>query len=406
MRHGKWYLWICLVMAAGCGPRKMQPAPAQLISGSEGDASCPCITYTPDGKLALSWVETRPGKETGRICYALYDEQSRAFAPPQEIATTEGVLPHAENMPKLAFKPGGEMIAMFGAEQHDARNKYAGQVFYTQSFDKGRTWQPARPLVQDTASYDQRYFDMACLPDGEAAAIWLDNRRETQLEGSTLYYAATSGRSGFTGERPLARTICQCCRTDLYVEAGGGIHAAFRDIINDSIRDMVHMVSGDGGRSFSGPVRISADNWVIRGCPHTGPAMVKNRYGLHFAWFTMGNGAGVFYCRSGDNGKTYTKKEAVSTAPMAKHPQITALGNEDVLLVWDEPVKAGNVFNSRIGITHKAGDGSTLETALLTPDTQYAVFPVAGALGRDRALIAYTKKAGERHQVWYQVVGF
>jgi hypothetical protein len=36
----------------------------------------------------------------------------------------------------------------------------------------------SKPLTNDTASFDQRYYDVALLPDGEAAIIWLDNSRQ------------------------------------------------------------------------------------------------------------------------------------------------------------------------------------------------------------------------------------
>jgi hypothetical protein len=163
------------------------------------------------------------------------------------------------------------------------------------------------------------------------------------------------------------------------------------------------MVSTDGGTSFSAHNRISADNWVVRGCPHTGPAMVRNSTAMHFAWFTMGGGQGVFYCRSLDNGKTYTQKEPVSTAPMAKHPQITALGDKSVMMVWDEPVKVGNNFNYRIGFQKRNAEGDVQETGLLTSDSAYSTFPVIKAMDDHRVLVAYTKKVGESEEIVYRL---
>lgn len=395
--------WILpIVLLAACS----QPDETEHVLSHKGkDASCAHLTETPDGKQVISWIEATPEAETGVICYAVSDEKCAAFTSPQVIATSEGVLPHAENMPKMVFKPDGEVIAMYGIEQNDARNKYAGRVYYTRSLDNGKTWLPAQPLVTDTGSYDQRYFDMTILPNGEAAAIWLDNRKNSDEEGSTLYYAVTSGHDGFKQEKPLAETVCQCCRTALYTDKQGAVHVAFRDIINDSIRDMVHMVSSDGGASFSPLTRISADNWIVRGCPHTGPAMVKDNSGMHFAWFTMGGGQGVFYCRSLDNGKTYTHKEAVSTVPMAKHPQITAVGDKQVVMVWDEPVKMGDTFNSRIGYQTRNENGEILKTGLLTADSLYTTYPVLRGLDNSRVLVAYTRRGDkDAGEVIYRVI--
>jgi hypothetical protein len=357
------------------------------------------VTITPDGRTVISWVEAPQGADTGTLYYAVSADKGNTFSAALQVPTANGILPHAENMPKMVFKPDGEIIAIYGVEQNDARNKYAGRVFYTRSLNGGKSWLPAQPLVTDTGSYDQRYFDIALLPGGEAAAIWLDNRKDIDAEGSSLYYAVTAGHEGFKQERSLAETVCQCCRTDLYTDDQGGIHIAFRDIINDSIRDMVHMVSTDGGASFSAMNRISADNWVVRGCPHTGPAMVKNKEGMHFAWFTMGGGEGVYYCQSADNGQTYTHKQKVSSVPLAKHPQITALADNKIMLVWDEPVKVKNTFNSRIGFQLRDGSGKVMDTGLLTPDSVYASYPVIKGVDDHTVLLAYTQREGELQQV-------
>lgn len=392
-------IWIAIMIGvAACQPRTLQPGKAIVVSHAGKDASCPFITKDASGRPVISWVETTSDADTGLMYYAVSNDNGHTFSEPVVIPASAGVYPHDENLPKLLFKPGGVVIALFGVEANDPRNKYAGKVMYTQSFDDGKTWQPAVPMVTDTAGYDQRYFDMALLPGGEAAAIWLDNRKDTNAEGSTLFFAATAGRNGFQHAIPVATTICQCCRTKMYVAENGNIHLAYRDIINDSIRDMVHQVSADGGRTFSAPVRISADNWVVNGCPHTGPTLTANSTGLHFAWFTMGGGQGAFYCRSVDNGNTYTQKESLSKSPMAKHPQMTTIADH-IMIVWDEPVKWKGDFNSRIGFQYKAAEGKTIEAGILTADSVYANFPVITGVKDNKALVAYKRRAGNKSEV-------
>lgn len=393
-------VWILICFAA-CNPAPFSGGAELVLSDTRRDASCAYMTRNANDDLVVSWVENDEGVETGTFYYAVSTDDGQTFSAATKVATATGIQPHAENLPKIIFRPNGEAIVMFGTESNDPRNKYAGKVLYTRSVDSGRHWLPAVPLVNDTAGYDQRYFDMALLPSGEAVAIWLDNRKYHQQEGSTLYIATTGIEPGFSGERQIAQTVCQCCRTALYVDAQGALHAAFRDIINDTIRDMVHMVSTDAGKTFSLPVRISPDNWAINGCPHTGPAMVKNAAGLHFAWFTMGGGQGVFYCQSPDNGITYTKRESISALPTAKHPQLTALGNGELAMAWDE---ARDTVTSRIGIQHKAENGVTVDAGFITPEGVYACFPVLKAVGDDVVLVAYKKRKGGREEVCVQRV--
>ncbi|MEC5142281.1 sialidase family protein [Chitinophaga sp. 212800010-3] len=394
----KWIPFILLVLISACGKGRVEMGNELVLSHAEMEASCPYLTKDTSGKPVVCWVEKAKNGNTGYVYYSVSNDNGYTFSDPVQIAASAGVYPHDENLPKMLFMPGGRVVAMFGIEANDPRNKYAGKVMYTLSGDNGKTWQPAVSLVTDTAGYDQRYFDLALLPGGEAAAIWLDNRKDTNAEGSTLYFSTTRSGSGFREARPVAATTCQCCRTKLYVSADGNVHLAYRDIINDSIRDMVHQVSTDEGKTFSAPVRISADNWVVNGCPHTGPAMTANSKGLHFAWFTMGGGQGAFYCRSTDNGKTYTQKESLGKSPMARHPQMTTTGDE-VMITWDEPVKWKNDFNSRIGFQYKSAEGKTINTGYLTADSTYANFPVVNALNPEAVLVAYKKRTPKGSEV-------
>src|SRR6185503_12141730 len=122
---------------------------------------------------------------------------NKQFNEPVIIPNSNNIQPHGENLPKIIFKPSGEIIALWGAANPNPKNKYSGLVYYTQSYNNGKTWSHPQPLVKDTSSYDQRYYDVALLPNGEAAVIWLDNRKTNGKEGSGLFFATTSGKNGF-----------------------------------------------------------------------------------------------------------------------------------------------------------------------------------------------------------------
>lgn len=392
---------------ASCGPGGMEKNEEQIIQPvaiTPGKiSSCAYLTTDSKGNPVLCWVQQETDTGEAVMAYAVSRDAGKTFGDPVIIPSSNKVHPHGENLPKIIFKPSGEIIAVFGASNPNPNNKYSGLVYYTQSFDEGKTWSDATPLVKDTASYDQRYFDIALLPDGEAGISWLDNRKQTDEEGSTLYYARTNGKNGFEDERPVAETVCQCCRTDLYIDDKSDIHISFRDIINDSIRDMMHTVSSDGGRTFANTHRISPDNWKISGCPHTGPTTGSNKEGLHFAWYTMGNGEGVYYCRSTDNGKTFTPRESVSSKGSAKHPQLAILEEDKIVIVWDETVQKENKFNSWIGVQIRDGKGKIIRAEFITPDSSVASFPVILPV-KDAALVAWTMRSGDKDMVYYQML--
>ena len=376
------------------------PATASILIDSL-PGSCPNLVKDQQGNIVLSWVR-KVNDSTHIFCYATSIDSGQTFGAPVVITPSHTVKPHAENLPKLVFKPSGEIIAIWGTESSSTKNKYAGNLYYAQSFDGGKSWSNAMPLVKDTAGYDQRYFDVALRQDGEAAIIWLDNRKTVPQDGSALFFAATSGKEGFTGEQRIMQPTCQCCRTKLFIDSKNNIHAAFRGIIQDSVRDMMHTVSVDGGKTFSTPQRISTDNWVINACPHTGPAMTENGNGLQFSWYTGGKQQGTLHTVSNDEGNNFQPPQTITEK--GKHPQMTAAPNGTIAIAWDENIKNDTGMVSRIGLKLMAKDGKTLYRGFVSPDRWSTTFPVVTMANEKRLVMAYTQKQEGKNFVAYQLV--
>ncbi|TRX36772.1 exo-alpha-sialidase [Flavobacterium sp. ZT3R18] len=403
MKNNHLYLLILLLFTVTNGfAQNINAAPQPIVNESNIKTSCPFFTKNSKGVPVISFAKETKENETV-LCYAVFDYNKNEFQNPIIIESSKGVELHGENAPKIIFKPNNEIIAVWGIDNATEKKKYGGLVKYSQSFDNGETWTKAKSLVESPASIDQRYFDIDLLPNGEVTIIWLDSRTNTEKEGSTLYYAATVGTSGFKNEKPIAETTCQCCRTDLFISKNGVINAAFRDIINEEIRDMVLTYSTDNGKTFSEPKRISPDNWKINGCPHTGPTMTENENGLHFAWYTSGGGSGVFYCNSNDSGKSFSNRNVVSDKPSAKHPQITSLDNKDVLIVWDETVTKNDTMSVKIGLQHRDKSGKIIATKYISSKNTTATFPIIEAINKNQLLVAWSQESTDEN-VYYKIV--
>lgn len=361
----------------------------------------PYLTKNNNGETVLSWVRLI-NDSASVFCYATSTDNGSTFSNTVVIPSSTNIYAHAENIPKVIFKPSGEIIAIWGAKNSNPKNKYSGLIYYAQSFDEGKTWSKAKPLVTDKNGYDQRYSDISLLKNGEAAIMWLDNRKKTDKEGSAVYFATTSGKNGFANETLISEPSCQCCRTSLYADSKGNIHALYRGIINDSIRDMVHIVSTDNGKTFTAPKKIYDDNWVLRGCPHTGPAMTENKYGLHFAWYTGARSSGSFYAGTTDNGHTFINRDNITT--QGSHPQLATLSNEELAIVWDESLQKDDSYKKRIGIQLRKPDGSQLLKEYVTRDTSYATYPVICGVKENAAVLAYCLKKGNKNYIAYQRV--
>jgi hypothetical protein len=373
-------------------------SPAFLVD--EFPASSPNVTKDSKGNTVISWV--RKINDTSSVfCYSVMNNDDH-LTQTVVIPSSTNIHAHAENLPKVIFKPSGEIIAVWGTKNPDPRNKYSGLICYSQSFDSGRTWTAAKRLVADTAGHDQRYSDVVLMKNGEAAIIWLDNRTSAAREGSALYCAVTNGANGFVNEHLVSEPTCQCCRTKLLCDKNGNLHVVYRGIINDSIRDMVHVVSKDNGKTFTTPDRIHGDNWVLRGCPHTGPAMTENGNGLHFAWYTGGVKKGSYFISSTDNGRSFKSYDSISA--LGTHPQLTTLPGGEIVSVWDESVHIGGEFYKSIGMQVRDARGVAMMKDFVTPDTSYNTYPVIAPAGRNAVAIVYTSKQGSQEFVKWQRV--
>jgi hypothetical protein len=335
------------------------------------------------------------------LYYAISEDTGQNFEKPIKVLTTKGLSSHHESMPKIAFKNNGTAVVVFQKRIPTTENQYAGVLLYTQ-LKKGETnWSVPAFLHADTSKgIGRSFFDIVKLSNGEIGAIWLDGRNRYK-NGSSVYFAKTSTENGFGSEIQIGEKTCQCCRTDIYVDNQQNINVAYRDILNDSIRDIVHLVSTDLGNTFSSPTVISEDNWVINGCPHSGPVITETSSGLDFYWFTRGRGEGVFHTSKDKENNNFTKRDLMN--PHARHPQAVSLLNDEIAIVWDERFKTKYSYTNRIGILFK-NEENNQNTKYITPDSIDASYPVILNLSSGNVLVSWTQKQARKSQVYFKVI--
>jgi hypothetical protein len=148
--------------------------------------------------------------------------------------------------------------------------------------------------------------------------------------------------NGAVREREITSGVCYCCKTAAAARPDGTVFTAWRQVYPGNIRDIAFSVSGDAGRSFSPPVRISADDWAINGCPDDGPAIAVDGAGTaHVVWPTVVDGqqpqGAIFYASTMD-GRTFTPRYRIGTLGSAKpeHPQIAIDAEGRIVAAWDE----------------------------------------------------------------------
>lgn len=382
----------------------LQISPATSVSNASVSGSA-FFTTDHHNNTVLCWTAGEKGK--GTLYYAIFNKKKSLFESAVLVKPSAGTSINGESINKVAFKKDGTVVAVYERKHPTEKNKYAGSIYYSQSFDNGKTWTTEKYLHTDTVrEYGRSYFDIVTLQDGEVAAVWLDGRNKKGNDGSTLYFSKTKGKTGFLPDKQIGETVCQCCRTDIAVDDKGIIHVIYRDIeptIKGQVRDFVHTYSTDNGVTFSSIKKISNDNWVIAGCPHTGASMCHYEKTVGIVWFTAGGEPGLYFTQTNASGEFQQRQLLTSEG---RHPQLTAWAN-DLALVCEEQNTTdehGEEHESHGTMHNKSNDRLVLflkkknqNIATQTLDNDGSEFPVLTSINESDLLIAYTKDK----KVWW-----
>ena len=119
---------IAASVAVACGnvqkPGRITAGTAIQLDSLPGN--CPYLTKDNKGNPVLSWAR-EINDSTSVFCYAVTADGGQTFRNVVTIPSTDNLQPHSENLPKIVFKPSGEIIALWGASNPNPHNKLPGK---------------------------------------------------------------------------------------------------------------------------------------------------------------------------------------------------------------------------------------------------------------------------------------
>jgi len=361
-----------------------------------------------DGKdnILLNWTEEIDTSRVFILKYRNFDKRTKQFGETITVLPSKGMQSHHESMAKIAINKDGVMYAVFRVENKSSKRRFAGNIYYSISIDNGENWSEKIKLVTDKESKSQSFFDVIILPDGELGLSWLDSRKlEKDKDGSTLYFTKSKEDQGFVIEKPVAGSTCQCCRTDIFVDSAGKINIAFRNLSENSIRDMYRVVSADIGKTFSEPKKMGKDNWKIDGCPHTGPSLADNGMDISVVWFTgADSGTGIFFKNLYDEEPVYEIKKLISN--VGSHPQMTALPNGNFFIVYEEFYKVKMTFLSNIVLQIVDAKGNEIKRKIISKPNSINDHAVITTIENNALTVAWVTKENKKTKIEYTIVNY
>lgn len=288
-----------------------------------------------------------------------------------------------ENPPKVIVGPQGDVYVCWANE----RGKWKGNIRFARSTDGGKTFSRALTINSDGATepVGHAFQSLAVDKQGRIYIAWIDERNKRKDDrGAEIWFAVSTDRGkSFSADRRILTDVCECCRTNLQVDATGQLYLSYRTVprTGPMFRDIIVARSADGGKTFI-PTVVSQDKWEINGCPVAGPSLsVSDKGQVTVAWFMGGTEKpGLYYATSTDRGATFIARQWLPAQKrMGKHVHSAQTTSGEVLLAWDDV--AEQPF-SRWGVIGKS-------SSLVSPSEQPGItYPVIAINGQQAVIVA------------------
>jgi BNR repeat-like domain len=396
----RWIVVGLVISACGCQRNKvrveMENAARPLESVS---ASSPRLgLWVPNTLLALTVAGE--GSQS-QVQFQISEDGGDTFEKPVPVSEPgANVRAGGENSPALFTDIQGDIFAAWFQDSatHGPQLMVSGTKDFGQSFQK-----PVNVIDADRKSDAYAGFPaIAASPKGDVYVAWLDERDHSQPEGSSSVYFVRSTDHGATFGRDvkIASAACPCCRPQLYVASNGEIYLGWRKVFAGDVRDMVLARSVDGGKTFSAPVRLAVDDWVLHACPDTGPSIAARNGRVYVAWYSEGHGtAGIRLAISADDGTSFDPEQIVSgDVTDANHPRLSVAEDGRTLLVFQGRSQESGKWRVNQAYLVEINGNKATAPVRVTNSEHSVSHPdlIAGTAGR--VFLAWTESANDQRQ--------
>jgi hypothetical protein len=293
--------------------------------------------------VGVAWA-ARTNDGVTDIYSAISRDGGRTFGAPARVNEVPGEASVSGEQPPRIVLSGRGSTTPAVVVLWTAKSASGTRLVSARSNDGGKSFGAAASVPGSDASGNRGWESAAVTSQGDVVAVWLDHRevpgrtpgtatagahqhgaarQRSPAEGvaraqlSQIFFARLNDTAS---ARAIAPGVCYCCKTSVATGAEGTVVAAWRHVYAGNIRDIALTNSSDGGRTFSPPVHVSDDNWVLDGCPENGPAVaVGQKNSIHVVWPTLVPGSAgaeetlaLFYATSKD-GQRFTKRQQIPT---------------------------------------------------------------------------------------------
>lgn len=377
------------------------------ISPEGADAAEPAVAAGSDGAVYVAWVEHR-GKDAD-VFVARVNGEGQTEGSPVRVNPLAGEAKawHGDS-PTLAVAPDGALHVGWTGRVGSA-GMHANSLHLSTSRDGGRSFESPVKVNDDQKPGVHGMHSLAVSKDGRVHVAWLDERnvapppaegtaggKQGHKESNREVFHASSADGGrtFSPNRRVASEVCPCCKTSLAAAPDGRVYVSWRQVLPGDFRHIAVASTADGGQSFTEPVLVSDDRWMIAGCPVSGAAFAVGAEGaLRVLWYTAGEAGapGLYWSESGDGGRTFAPRRVFAESGGRGTPTLLADGEGSFVAVWEGSGVNGQPLTARL-----SGEGNISGSSVLAEKGELpAAANVAG-----QTFAAFILKKVQGRGVW------
>ena len=379
-------------------------APMLPVSAEGVDAAEPATGVAPDGSFYVAWVNHEPNNRAD-VMISRYQTAKTPAAPVRVNPEAGTATAWRGDQPSVAVDKDGSVYVVWTARV-ESNGKKGTDLYFSVSSDMGQSFGTPVKINDDKVPAAHGMHSLHVADNGRIYVSWLDERNvlapqpSTKAEGHhmesnrELFIAdSTDGGRTFSRNRKIAGDACPCCKTALAMARNGTVYVSWRQVLPGNYRHIAVSTSSDHGATFSKPVIVSDDKWVLHGCPVSGPSLsVADNGTLKVLWYAAGeaNAPGLYVAESKDKGESFSPRQLLAQETIRGTPVLTE----------------GTTGYSGVAIWERAGDQGSETKALLIGQDRPAItigsnveLP-AVAFTKDGLFVAYVSKVKEKRSVW------
>lgn len=394
------------IIFSGCkqvatsGAEAPKPQPVQ-ISAHQVDAAEPATATASDGTFYVAWVNHNAREADVMVSH--FNADGAMQGSPVRVNRQQGVATAWRgDQPSVAVAQDGSVYVLWTARV-EAGGQDGTDVYVSASNDRGQTFASEVKVNDDKVPGAHGMHSLAVAKDGRVYAAWLDERNvkvpkhSSKAEGHHmesnrdvfLTYSTDGGRT-FSPNRRVASDACPCCKTALAVSPDGTLYAGWRQVLPGNFRHIAVANSTDGGSTFSKPVIVSDDRWMLEGCPVSGPALSVDRASgnLKVVWYAAGesNAPGLYYSESNDKAHTFSPRQLLSQETVRGTPVLTT-GQNNAIALW----QTADVVTTKMRELGNAAGALSIAANAELPAAAYA---------NNKLFVAYIGREKEKRSIW------